>query len=98
MENVRHSNLNLLNFSVGFDQLVSYLQEHPKREVSFLYGGQHLGFIDITAGQHRMHHRVGVGLHLVDPLNFTRQQLGELIDTGAGNLRARCFACDITKG
>ncbi len=41
--------LDLLNFAIGFHQLVANLQQHTKSEIGFLYRRQHFGFVHIPA-------------------------------------------------
>lgn len=73
--------LNLLNFSIGFDQFVADLEQHAKGKVGFLDGGQRFRLAHVTTGQHRMHHVVGVDLHGVHMLDLIAEHVGEDIDS-----------------
>lgn len=76
--------LNLLDFAVGFHQLVSDLQQHAEREVGLLNAGQDFGLVDVFAGDQRVNVIVGGQLHLVDVFDLIEQQVGKLVAAVGG--------------
>ena len=85
-------NLNPFDFLKRRGELVPDLHHHAEGDVGLLHGGEHLGRIDVAAGEQVFDGMVGVLLHRVHLLDRIEQHVFERSFAGSASARSRFSA------